>query len=437
MRISVFGLGYVGGVTAGCLAGAGHAVVGVDVNPLKIDLINRGEAPFVEQGLPELIRAGRDSGLLRATRDAAEAIRETDVSLVCVGTPSRKNNDLDTTYVRNVSREIGRALAEKSGYHWVVVRSTLLPGSTQEVVIPALETASGKRLNHGFGVCYNPEFLREGSAIHDFHHPPKTVIGRSRPEDGERVAAMYQGIDAPLIYTGIPQAEMLKYVDNAFHALKITFGNEIGRICKAHGMDSHEVMEIFCRDTKLNLSAAYLRPGFAFGGSCLPKDLRALVYRARQKDVRAPLLASTLESNRQQVQLAVDRILEAGKRKIGFLGLSFKAETDDLRESPMVEVVETLVGKGCQVRVFDPNVAVSRIHGANREYMERHLPHLTALLSDSLTSVLEASEVIVFANRNPAYREALRLARPDQILFDLVRIAEQPETQGNYDGISW
>ena len=437
MRISVFGLGYVGGVTAGCLAAAGHQVVGVYVNPLKIDLINRGEAPFVEKGLPELIRAGRDAGRLRATADAGEAIRETDLSLVCVGTPSRKNNDLDTAYVRKVSEEIGRALAQKSAYHLVVIRSTLLPGSTREVVIPALEAASGKRVNEGFGVCYNPEFLREGTAIHDFHHPPKTVIGRSRPEDGERAAAIYEGIEAPLFYTGIPQAEMLKYVDNAFHALKITFANEIGRICKAHGMDSHEVMEIFCRDTKLNLSPAYLKPGFAFGGSCLPKDLRALVYRAGQKDIRAPLLASTLESNRQQVELAVDRILETGKRKIGFLGLSFKAETDDLRESPMVEVVETLVGKGCEVRVFDPNVAVSRIHGANREYMERHLPHLTTLLDDSLASVVEDSEVIVFANRNPAFREALRLARPDQILIDLVRITEQPETRGTYDGISW
>jgi GDP-mannose 6-dehydrogenase len=437
MRISIFGLGYVGGVTAGCLAREGHHVVGVDVNPLKIDLLNRGEAPFVEKDLQELIRSGRASGRLKATRDSGEAIRETEISLVCVGTPSRKNNDLDVSHVRKVSEEIGQALAAKSAYHLLVVRSTLLPGSTHDVVIPSLEMASGKRVNQEFGVCYNPEFLREGSAIYDFYHPPKTVIGEGRTEDGERAAAMYRGIDAPLIHTGIPQAEMLKYVDNAFHALKITFGNEIGRICKAHGIDSHEVMDIFCQDTKLNLSDAYLHPGFAFGGSCLPKDLRALVYRAGQKDVQAPLLASALESNRQQIRLAVDRILETGRKKIGFLGLSFKAETDDLRESPMVEVVETLVGKGCEVRVFDPNVALSRIHGANREYIEKHLPHLTALLVDSLHSVLEDAEVIVFGNRNPGCREALRLARPDQILFDLVRIAEHPETQGIYDGISW
>jgi len=437
MRISIFGLGYVGGVTAACLARAGHRVVGVDVNPLKIDLINQGHSPFVERDLPELIRAGRESGCLRATRDPGEAIRESEVSLICVGTPSLKNDDLDTSHVRRVSEEIGAALAGKAGGHLVVVRSTLLPGSTHGVVVPALERASGKRMNEGFGVCYNPEFLREGTAIHDFYHPPKTVIGRSRPEDGERAAAMYQGIQAPTLHTGIPEAEMLKYVDNAFHALKITFGNEIGRICKAHGIDSHQVMDIFCRDTKLNLSAAYLRPGFAFGGSCLPKDLRALVYRARQRDVPAPLLAAALESNRQQVRLAVDRILETGRKKVGLLGLSFKAETDDLRESPLVEVAETLLGKGCEVRIFDPNVSLSRIHGANREYIERRLPHLAALLCDSLQAVLQASEVIVFGNRHPACTDALRLARPDQILLDLVRVEAGPETRGVYDGMSW
>jgi len=300
-----------------------------------------------------------------------------------------------------------------------------------------VEKTSGKRVNEGFGVCYNPEFLREGTAISDFYNPPKTVIGRNVTADGDRVAEMYRGIDAPLIHTGIHEAEMVKYVDNAFHALKITFGNEIGRICKAHGIDSHEVMDIFCQDTKLNLSDAYLRPGFAFGGSCLPKDLRALVYRAGQKDLKAPLLRSTLESNRQQVQLAVERILDTGKKKIAFLGLSFKAETDDLRESPLVEVVETLVGKGCEVRIHDPNVSLSRLHGANREYIEKHLPHLTALLSDTLPDILETAEVIVFGNRNPACREALRAARPDQVLIDLIRVAKTPETRGIYDGISW
>jgi GDP-mannose 6-dehydrogenase len=437
MRISIFGLGYVGCVTAACLARQGHHVVGVDTNPFKIDQVLRGEAPFVEKGLEDLIREGREAGRLHATRDAEEAVRETEISLVCVGTPSLRNNDLDTSHVQKVAEDIGGALAGKQSYHLVVVRSTLLPGSTQKLVIPALEKAGGKRVDRDFGVCYNPEFLREGSAVFDFHHPPKTVIGESVPADGERVAALYSGLDAPLIRTEIPVAEMVKYVDNAFHALKITFVNEIGRICKAHGIDSHRVTDIFLQDHKLNISEAYLRPGFAFGGSCLPKDLRALVYRAGQRDVQVPLLRSTLESNRQQVRIAVDRILETGKKKIGFLGLSFKAETDDLRESPLVEVIETLLGKGYEVRIFDPNVSLSRLHGANREYMEEHLPHLSALLTDSLAEVMEVCEVIVFGNRSPAAAEALARSRPGQILLDLVRVAERPETRGRYDGISW
>jgi len=409
----------------------------MDVDPQKIKGLRQGVIPIYEPGLDEYVERNVAAGRLSFTTDLHEAVSQSQIIFICVGTPSRKNNDLDTSHVRKVSEEIGAALKDKAERHRVVVRSTLLPGSTDAVVIPALERTSGRKAHRDFGVCYNPEFLREGTAVYDFHHPPKTVIGSAVDADGEAAAELYRGIDAPLIHTEIRVAEMLKYVDNAFHALKITFVNEIGRVCKAHGIDSHAVMEIFCQDTKLNLSAAYLRPGFAFGGSCLPKDLRALVYRAGQKDVPVPLLRSALESNRQQIRIAVDRILETGRKRIGFLGLSFKAETDDLRESPIVEVIETPLGKGLDVRIYDRNVSLARLHGKNKEFMEQHLPHLARLLSDSLEEIVERSEVIVFANRNPAFEEVLRAARPDQTLLDLVRILERPETRGSYDGISW
>jgi len=437
MRISVFGLGYVGSVTAACLARNGHHVIGVDVNPLKVERINQGEAPFVEPELDPLLLEGRDAGRLKATCDASEAVLDTSLSLICVGTPSQKNHDLDLTYVKKVAEDIGRVMKGKEERHLVAVRSTVLPGSTMNVVVPSIEKASHKKVHRDFGICYNPEFLREGSAVHDFHHPPKTVIGECHAEDGEVLGSMYEGIPAPLLRTGIPEAEMVKYVDNAFHALKVAFANEVGRICKAHQIDSHQVMSLFCKDTKLNISGNYLKPGFAFGGSCLPKDLRALVYRARQRDLPVPLLAAVQESNREQVRIALERIMETGKKKIGFLGLSFKGDTDDLRESPLVDVVEALLGKGYGVMIYDRNVSLSRIHGANREYMETHLPHLASLLTDTLDEVLSHAEVIVIGNHAKSHEKALRRARPDQILIDLIRITRNPNTKAAYDGLSW
>jgi len=437
MRISVFGLGYVGCVTATCLAGRDHQVIGVDVNPFKVERINRGEVPFVEKGLDRLIRRGRKTGRLAATGDASEAILASDLSLICVGTPSLPNHDIDLSHVSRVAEDIGQALRGKPDYHLVVLRSTVLPGTTLELVVPRLEQSSGKRLGRDFGVCYNPEFLREGSSLHDFHHPPKTVIGELRHQDGEVLCSMYRHIRAPLIRTEIPVAEMVKYTDNTFHALKVTFANEIGRICKAHGLDSHRVMEIFCQDKKLNLSRAYLQPGFAFGGSCLPKDLRALLYRCSRKDLEVPLLQAVLASNRLQIQAAVERILQSGRKRLFFLGLSFKAETDDLRESPLVEMIENLLGKGCEIRIYDRNVSLARMHGTNREYMEKHLPHLATLLTSDLEESLRHAELIVLGNRSDVSPEVLRLAGPDQIILDLVRVTANPETRADYDGLSW
>ena len=407
------------------------------IKPLKIERINRGEAPFVEPDLESLIQESTHLGRLKATLNAEEAIQSTDISLICVGTPSQKNHDLDLTFVKNATESIGKALCDKKNRHLVVVRSTVLPGSTERVVIPALEANSGKDTDQGFGVCYNPEFLREGTAVYDFFNPPKTVIGEIRKDDGNELENLYKDIKAPLLRTSIPQAEMVKYVDNVFHALKIVFANEIGRICKTHNLDSHEVMNIFCKDTKLNLSRAYLRPGFAFGGSCLPKDLRALVYRAKQKDLNVPMLKAIQESNQQQIQLAIERIQDTGKRKIGFLGLSFKAETDDLRESPLVQVVETLLGKGYQVKIYDGNVSLARIHGTNKEYMDTHLPHLASLLTESVDEIIRDADVIVLGNQSKAYKRALQSAQPEQIIIDLVRIVRHPQTKGTYEGLSW
>ena len=437
MKISVLGLGYVGCVTSACLAKQGHIVTGVDINTLKIDRINRGEAPFVEPDLDALIQESKNAGRLKATLNAEEAIQTTEISLICVGTPSKKNQDLDLTFVKNATESIGRVLRDKKSRHIVVVRSTVLPGSTERVVIPALEANSGKNIHQGFGVCYNPEFLREGTAVNDFFNPPKTIIGEICEEDGDALHNLYKNIKAPLFRTSIPHAEMAKYVDNVFHALKIVFANEIGRISKSHNLDSHEVMNVFCRDTKLNLSRAYLRPGFAFGGSCLPKDLRAIVYRAKQKDLNVPLLKAIQESNQQQIQLAIERIQDTGKRKIGFLGLSFKAETDDLRESPLVQVVETFLGKGYQVKIYDGNVSLARIHGTNKEYMDTHLPHLASLLTESVDEIIRDADVIVLGNQSKAYNRALQSARPEQIIIDLVRIVQHPKTKGTYEGLSW
>src|SRR3954470_6632036 len=398
MRVSVFGLGYVGCVSAGAFAADGHEVVGVDVNAEKVASINAGRSPIVEPGLDEVLARAAAGGRLRATTDTAEAVRSTEVSLVCVGTPSRRNGSLDLTYLERVSEEIGRALASTPHYHVVVVRSTVLPGTTHSVVIPALERESGKTYGDGFGVSGNPDFLREGTALKDFRKPPLTLVGHNHAADASGTIALYQSIDAPLVSTSIRVAEMMKYTSNTWHAVKVCFANEIGNLCKRLGVDSHEVMDIFCRDQKLNLSPYYLKPGFAFGGSCLPKDVRALQYRAKQVDLELPMISQILPSNQLQIKQAFDQIMETGKTQIGLLGFSFKAGTDDLRESPIVILAEALLGKGCTLCIYDKNVSLAKLVGANKEYIETQIPHLSSLLCNTIDDVVGNADVIVVGN---------------------------------------
>src|SRR5947208_4304697 len=422
MKVSVFGLGYVGSVSAAAFAADGHHVVGIDVNPDKVASVNAGKSPIVEPGLDDLLARGVAAGRLRGTSDTADAVADSEVSLICVGTPSRKNGSLDLTYLERVGEQIGAELRKKSTYHVIVVRSTVLPGTTYDVVIPALERASGKTYGDGFGVSVNPEFLREGTALKDFRKPPLTLVGHNHAADASGTIALYQSIDAPLVSTSISVAEMMKYTSNAWHALKICFANEIGNLCKRVGVDSHDVMDIFCRDEKLNLSSYYLKPGFAFGGSCLPKDVRALQYRAKELDVELPLISQILPSNRQQIQNALDQVLETGRKKVGLLGFSFKASTDDLRESPIVILAEALLGKGVSLKIYDRNVSLAKLVGANKEYIERQIPHLSSLLCSTIDEVIERSEVIVVGNQAPEFADALMRARPDQIVIDLVRL---------------
>jgi GDP-mannose 6-dehydrogenase len=434
----VFGLGYVGSVSAASIAADGHHVVGVDVNADKVAAINAGISPIVEPGLEDLLAENVAEGRLRATTDTADAIRSTDVSLICVGTPSRRNGSLDLTYLERVSEQIGAALRDTPAYHLVVVRSTVLPGTTHGVVIPAIERASGKTYGEGFGVSVNPEFLREGTALRDFRKPPLTLVGHNHAADAGGTIALYQAIDAPLVSTSIMVAEMMKYTSNTWHAVKVCFANEIGNLCKKLGVDSHEVMDIFCRDEKLNLSRYYLKPGFAFGGSCLPKDVRALQYRAKELDVELPMISQILPSNKMQIQHGLDQVLETGKKQIGLLGFSFKAGTDDLRESPIVILAEALLGKGLSLRIYDKNVSLAKLVGANKDYIEKQIPHLSSLLCPSIREVIANSEVIVVGNQSPEFVEALTETRPDQIVIDLVRLPMYGTLlPAEYRGICW
>ncbi len=438
MQVSIFGLGYVGSVSAACLAALGHQVIGVDVNPMKVDMINAGHSPIIEAELTDLIAQGVQAGRLRAVTTASEAVAASQVSFICVGTPSAENGSLDLRYVERVCAEIGQALADKQDYHVVVVRSTMLPGSTEELVIPTLERAASRRAGSDFGVSFNPEFLREGTAVRDFNHPPYTIVGQHAGREAEVVAQLYIGIQAPLLVVPLKVAEMVKYTNNAFHALKVVFANEMGNICKQQGIDSHQVMDIFCMDDKLNLSPYYLKPGFAFGGSCLPKDLRALLYHAHRLDQSVPVLEAILPSNELQVKKGFDLVKQTGRKKIGMLGFSFKAGTDDLRESPLVELIETLIGKGYQVRVYDENVSLARLHGANRAYIEREIPHIASLMCSSMQEVLAESEVMIIGNKSPEFAQALGQLRPDQVVIDLVRISKEISLlDEKYIGVCW
>jgi GDP-mannose 6-dehydrogenase len=435
--LSVFGLGYVGCVSAACFAREGHEVIGVDPNATKVGIINEGRSPIVEAGVGELIGEMVAAKRLRATADSAEAIRDSEISLICVGTPSQPNGSLDLTYIKRVCKEIGAALEAKDSHHTVVVRSTMLPGTIESAVVPTLEVYSGKKAGRDFGVCINPEFLREGTSLKDFYAPPFTLIGADEEETAMRVRRLYAGVEAELYVVPVKAAEMVKYACNCFHALKVSFANEIGNICKGLGIDSHQVMDVFCRDTKLNLSPYYLKPGFAFGGSCLPKDLRALSYKAKELDVDVPVLASALQSNRRQVERAAEMVLADGRKRIGVLGFSFKAGTDDLRESPMVALIEMLIGKGMQLAIYDRDVSLARLFGANKEYIEREIPHISQLMRESVREVIEHSDVLIIGNQAEEFREIEGQLRDGQKVIDLVRLFGGRVSDGSYEGICW
>jgi GDP-mannose 6-dehydrogenase len=436
MRISIFGIGYVGCVSAACFARSGHDVIGVDVNPTKVEIINSGASPIVEPQINELIQEVVKAGKLRATTDSLQAVKDTDVSLVCVGTPSKSNGSLDLGHVARVCEQIGAALGTKSERHTVVIRSTMLPGSVESVVQPALESTSGKTAGKDFGLCVNPEFLREGTSLKDFYAPPFTLIGTDDEQTGAIASGLYADIDAPVFITSTKTAEMVKYVCNCFHALKVSFANEIGNICKALELDSHEVMKVFCADTKLNLSSYYLKPAFAFGGSCLPKDVRAVTYKAKELDVEVPLLSAINITNRLQIERALDMVLRTGKKRVGVLGFSFKAGTDDLRESPMVTLIETLIGKGLELVIYDRDVSLARLVGSNREYIEHEIPHIARLMRSSIDDVLSTADTIVIGNKSEEFRQIEARVRPDQTVIDLVRLFDRPSGNG-YQGICW
>jgi GDP-mannose 6-dehydrogenase len=437
MKISVLGLGYVGAVSAGCLARDGHEVIGVDPERTKVDLINAGKSPIIEKDIGQIIAEQVAAGRLRATTEVSDAVRHTDMALVCVGTPSQPNGGIDLRYVRRVCEQIGRTLATHHGAPVIVMRSTMLPGTMREVVLPTLEKFSGKRAGEEFGVCINPEFLREGTAVHDYYHPPKTVIGEVNRASGDLLAAVYAKMPGPLVRTDIETAEMVKYADNAWHALKVGFANEVGNLCKALEVDAHKVMDIFCQDYKLNLSPYYLKPGFAFGGSCLPKDVRALLYKAKTLDLNLPILGSILPSNQLQIERGVQAVVDKGNKKVGILGFSFKAGTDDLRESPMVELTERLIGKGYDLRVYDRNVHLAAIHGANRDYILNRIPHISRLMVPTIGEVLAHAQTIVIGNGAPEFAEVPRSVGDGQTIIDFVRVCDSRTILGVYEGICW
>jgi len=436
--ISVFGLGYVGTVTAACLAHQGHNVIGVDLSCTKVEAVQGGRSPIVEPRVAELISESHSARRLHATSDPECAVQNSEISFLCVGTPSLRNGKLDLGHIEPVCREIGSILAGKNDFHLVVLRSTVLPGTAETIVVPALEKSSGKKLGEGFGVCVNPEFMREGTAVTDFLEPMITVIGAGDPQHSAVLREVYQWVPGRIFETSFRSAEMVKYVCNAWHALKVSFANEVGTLAKELGVDAATVVDIFSADTKLNISPTYLKPGFAFGGSCLPKDVRALNYRAKELDLNLPLFQSILPSNYEHLERAVGMVLATGKKKIGMLGLSFKAATDDLRESPQVELIKHLLGEGCTIRIWDDNVSLGRLLGSNREYIEHTIPHIGSLLENDLERILAHADVIIIGTRSISRDQLQPLLRPDHVVLDLVNLErERRPAAANYQGICW
>ncbi|HEV3304908.1 MAG TPA: nucleotide sugar dehydrogenase [Candidatus Sulfotelmatobacter sp.] len=437
-QVSVFGLGYVGSVTAACLASKGHSIIGVDMSRSKVEQLDAGRSPIVEPGMKELVEKAHQSALLRATTDSAAAVMQTDISFLCVGTPSLRSGKLDLGHVEPVCREIGAVLKKKDAFHLVALRSTVLPGTAETIVIPALEQTSGKRLGKDFGVCVNPEFMREGTAVADFLEPAMTIIGASDVQHSAVLRELYAWAPGKIFETSFRSAEMVKYVCNTWHALKVAFANEVGTLAKGLGVDAESVTEIFTADDKLNISATYLKPGFAFGGSCLPKDVRALSYRARELDLKLPLFESIMPSNDEHLKRAIEMVLDTGKRNVAILGLSFKAATDDLRESPQVQLVKHLLGEGCSIKIWDDNVSLGRLIGSNREYIEHAIPHIGSLLENDLGQILKNAQVVVIGSRGISRDQLQTHLRPDHIVLDLVNLerVRRPEA-ANYEGICW
>ena len=439
LSISVFGLGYVGSVSAACFASMGHRVIGVDVNPAKVEMMESGRSPIIEAGMNELVAEGNRGCRLHATVDSVAAVLESDASFVCVGTPSLRSGKLDLSHIEKVAREIGAALKQKKSLHTFVLRSTVLPGTTESIVLPILEQTSGRRAGVDFNVAYNPEFMREGSAVADFLQPPYTILGARDPSHLAPLRELYKQTPGKVFETSIPVAEMVKYESNAFHAVKVTFANEVGTLCKQLGVDAQAVTEIFISDTRLNVSPAYLSPGFAFGGSCLPKDVRALTYKAKELDLKLPMIESLLLSNVEHVERAVEAVMRTNKRKIAQLGLSFKAGTDDLRESPQVQLVKRLLGEGYEVKVWDEDVSLGRLAGSNRQYIEEVIPHIGSLLSSDLENVLKWGEVVIIGNKSAKKDELTRHLRKGQTVIDLVNLDKALRADGSssYEGICW